>query len=136
MNKNTNNLDEALQQTENLRGLVHGLPEDQVSLQWRSALNEQILAMAAKPKKTLWSLFWKPASGLALAGALTAVVIMQRPAPVAPNLTANSEFASAIFEAHEASYAYREIGVTMPQSQSDPLMNLVDRSEEVDLGAL
>lgn len=137
MNKNINQLDESLEATENLRGLVHGLPDDQVSLQWRSELNEKILAMAAKPRRSWLSLAWRPVSALAVAGAVAFVFMSKSPSPTpSATVASNSEFTNEIFNAHETSIAYREIGVTMPHSQSQPLLNLVDRSEEVDLGAL
>jgi hypothetical protein len=132
-----NSLDEGLKKTENLRGLVHGLPEDQVSLQWRSELNEKIFAMAAKPRRSLVSILWKPVSGLAAMGAVAFVMFANAPQVSKPSSnSSHSEFTAAIIDAHEASYAYREIGVTMPHGEGQPLINLVDRSEEVDLGAL
>jgi hypothetical protein len=132
-------VDEKLAQTDDLRALVHGLPEDSVNLQWRSELNEKILAMAAKPKRNPFALLWRLSSGVAVAGALAIAFVANQPAKathVAVNASKASILSEAILDAHETSYAYREMGVTMPESNGQPLINLVDNTEELDLGTL
>ncbi len=73
-------LDRELQGSEQsqLRKLVRELPEESVSMVWRSALNEKLMAIAAyqrKRRRVIWVL--RPALGIGLAGvmALTFVVI-------------------------------------------------------------
>lgn len=75
------NLDERLAsagQTQ-VRELVKGLADETPSMAWRSGLNEQILAMAAakQKKRNLFGWVWKPAVGLALAGALAGVFLIR-----------------------------------------------------------
>jgi len=139
MNEPIKMVDEKLAQTDNLRALVGGLPEDSVNLQWRSELNEKILAMAAKPKRNPLAWMWRLSGGVAVAGALAIAFVANRPASVSdvdPSLTHASVLSEAILNAHDTSYAYREMGVTMPESNGQPLVNLVDRTEEIDLGTL
>ena len=137
MSKKNYNLDEGLERTDSLRGLLGGLPEESVNLQWRSELNEKILAMAEKPRNR-FAWLWKPSVGLAAVGALVFGVVMLSSKPVANPEVSNpaSQLSAAMLSEHESSYAYREMGVAIPQSQSQSLINLVDRAEEVDLGGL
>ena len=61
-----------------IRSMIQALPEEPVSMAWRSALNEQLLASAAKQRKKrrlLW--FASPAAGLTLVTALAFVVMFQ-----------------------------------------------------------
>jgi hypothetical protein len=63
-----------------IRQTVRALPEETVSLAWRSALNERVLqeAQLSKRRQRLaWLL--RPAVGLAMAGAMAFVVVMRTP---------------------------------------------------------
>lgn len=75
-----NELDEKLNTSGQLqvRDLVKGLAEDQVSMAWRSSLNEKLL-QAAPVKRSAWSRILRPALGLAAAGALALTFVMQQP---------------------------------------------------------
>lgn len=61
-------LDQALSNLEGIRTSVQSLSDETPSLEWRSKLNEALLAVAPAPKKVSW---WKrsliPATGLAAA---------------------------------------------------------------------
>ncbi len=64
---------------------VSAMPEEDLSMAWRSQLNSQILAVAeaqVKRKRQL-NIFWRPAFGLGLAGAIAAVVLF-RPSASTP----------------------------------------------------
>jgi hypothetical protein len=138
MNNNLNNLDEKLERSESVHGLVQGLPEETVSLQWRSELNERILATAAQPRRSWLAWAWRPAVGLALTASV-AGVIMFRPQPAMDTVEENNrggEVASVILNAHETSYAYREMGTAMPSGNAVSLANLAERPDDVDLGTL
>lgn len=78
-----------------MRDVVRALPEDSVSMAWRSALNERLLAEAVTPKRRFaWLNFsWRPAVGLALAGALAGIIIF-RPNSAAPATSAHGATAS------------------------------------------
>ncbi len=76
---------------------VRALPEETVSLAWRSALNERLAPIAAKKvrvRRVGW--LWKPTAGLAMAGAL-AVAVMFR---IAPSPTISSVSVSSGVEAN------------------------------------
>lgn len=69
-------LDGAAQQA--MRAVVKGLPEDTLSMTWRSSLNERLLAEAAtqqKQKRVRW--FLRPALGLGLACTLAVVTLFR-----------------------------------------------------------
>lgn len=63
-----------------IANIVRDLPEDTVSMAWRSALNEKLAPMAAKQERArriTW--IWKPSLGLALAATLAVVMVMRIP---------------------------------------------------------
>jgi hypothetical protein len=61
--------------------IVKALPEETLSMSWRSDLNARLRSEAARRKKlNLFGWIWKPTVGVALAGAL-AVAFMVRPEP-------------------------------------------------------
>jgi hypothetical protein len=66
---------------EAMRSLVRALPEEEVSLRWRSELNERIRREAgtapARRSFALWA--WKPAVALALAGSFAVVALLRSP---------------------------------------------------------
>ena len=83
MNKRTqevSQIDEKLSSVgqQAIKGMVKSLPEDTLSMAWRSSLNEKLLEAAAKKRKKqrlVWVL--RPALGLSLACALAVVVMFQ-----------------------------------------------------------
>lgn len=87
-----------------IRSVVKGLPEDTLSMAWRSSLNEKILAEAAvKPKRRSVSWFLRPALGLGLACTL-AVVVLFRGHGVSPSssLPADTEgLEAALVNVHQ-----------------------------------
>ncbi len=79
-------LDEKLAAQAQIADAVKALPEEPLSLAWRSDLNTKLHAMAARRKKLdLFGWIWKPAAGVALAGALAVAFVAREPgmAPVA-----------------------------------------------------
>jgi hypothetical protein len=68
-----------------VREVVRALPEETLSLTWRSDLNLRLRGEAArKRKRMVFGWVWKPTAGLALAGAL-AVGIFLHPATAPTN---------------------------------------------------
>lgn len=62
------------------REIVQGLPEEPLSLTWRSSLNARLAEVAVRRRRlNLLGWMWKPAAGLAVAGALAVAVVLQRP---------------------------------------------------------
>jgi hypothetical protein len=68
-----------------IREVVKRLPEDSLSLAWRSSLNERLHAI--RPV-SVWRSFlsrsWRPAFGLALSGCLAILVTLRHTEPPAP----------------------------------------------------
>lgn len=136
MSGNLNNLDEKLERTEEMRGLVRSLPEETVSLQWRSELNERLLMEAAQPKRSWFAWAWRPMAGLAAAAAITAVVMFNAPKPVETSTSDQSvAVVNQLYGAHETAVAYRTLGTPAPISEERPA-DPMSGYEEVDLGAL
>lgn len=79
MSDNQNRIDEQLCSPGQMamRDVVQSLPEDTLSMAWRSSLNEKILEGAAKKRqRRRWLWFLAPSAGLAVACALATVVIL------------------------------------------------------------
>ncbi len=90
--------------------VVQALPEETVSMAWRSALNEKVLlASKARQRAKVINWVWRPTAGLALASALAIVFVMRTGAPVmsAPSgLTSNSVEAKLVAFHRDSSLAY------------------------------
>jgi len=120
-----------------IRDLVRGLPEETVSMAWRSSLNEQLLVVAAKQRKKrriLW--FSGPAVGISLATALAFVVLFQpssHPTVKAPEYGIES----AILNDHHSSTLSNEVStaglnsteVSTEANESDPVDGLWNEAD-------
>lgn len=75
-----------------MRDAVRALPEEPLSLAWRSDLNTRLLGAAARKRKLdLFGWVWKPTAGLALAGALAVAIMFKPMAPSQPTVTTGIE---------------------------------------------
>jgi len=113
-NQNLNGVDAKLNSSEQqtISRIVKALPEDTVSMAWRSSLNEQLLAVAAKQRKKqrmLW--FIRPALGLSLATVL-AVVVMFHPVDKQVPIQPDHSVESAILSDHHNSVLMNEVSST------------------------
>lgn len=86
-----------------MREVVQALPEDSLSMAWRSGLNERLIAEGARHQRRrrfTWAL--RPAAGLAMAGALAAVIVIRTsPVPsVSSNPAPKDSFEAALLSAH------------------------------------
>lgn len=80
MSTQRNNLDHDLQSESQLkiREIVRALPQESLSLSWRSQLNERLLQSKVQPRwKVRLVQNWKPALGLAVAGCLALTVSLR-----------------------------------------------------------
>lgn len=69
-----------------IRHAVGSLPDESPSLAWRSALNARLLQAAARRRKMrVFGWMWKPAMGLAVAGALAVAFVMRMPTSADPS---------------------------------------------------
>jgi hypothetical protein len=97
---------------QSVRNIMQLMPEDTVSLQWRSALNEKLLALAPTKKKLSAAVVGLRALvGVALASAVCLVVFVksdsgkEQPA----SMVDPSTFASALITEHRQSVVSNEI---------------------------
>lgn len=117
--------------------LVSELPDETVSLAWRSQLNEKLIAMAEKPKpRPFWAIAWKPAAGLAIASALALVVVLQMSPTQRPSeASLPSDNSSVILTAHTEGSTWAELGTT-PASDSAASVPSIDDFADLDLDTL
>ena len=120
--------------------LVGGLPEDSLSLAWRSQMNEKLMvaAKATQRKKRLgWVL--KPAFGLACASAL-AVLVTFRTDPMPTSFHSTGALEAAIVQKHVDNVEYSDmVGAGLNPMESKPTAGYVTSSSdwsEVDLDSL
>jgi hypothetical protein len=98
-------LDQRLQSPAQLavRDAVQALPEDSLSMSWRSGLNERLIAVAEqrRRKQRFW-LFFRPTAGLVAACGLVAVLFIQQAPTQAPASKApRSEIGTALVSFHQ-----------------------------------
>lgn len=102
-----------------LKRIVSDLPEEGLSLTWRSELNEKLRALPVTAPRRF--AFWKPVAGLALASALAVVAFVPRSGV---NPTSPSDIEDQLVRTHISSAADREVagtGLTAHESQRETL---------------
>jgi hypothetical protein len=139
-------LDERLASSaqQSVRGLVASLPDEQVSMAWRSSLNERLLQSAAKKRRQrVLSWVLKPAFGLAVAGALATVIIMRQPAQEPTSVPPSSgAIEASIVAVHRENAAYSDMvgaGLAPVEATSDRTTKSVETApdwNEVDIDTL
>ena len=96
---------------------ISELPDEEVSLEWRSQLNEQLQLSAPKPKKNPFKWFY--ACGAAVAACALGIVLMNKPAaqsaPVAVTPEEEAKLEAILVEAHHRD----ERGIVIPASTTD-----------------
>lgn len=109
MKKNQIDIDEKLNCASQLKikEVVKSLPEEELSLAWRSELNEKLLAIQAPVRKAWWKAMWVPSSGLALAAAIASVMFF---APKPTDKVSSESVASLMLEAHEEGRVLADLG--------------------------
>ena len=124
-----------------MRELVSSLPEDSLSLAWRSQLNERLLESAGRSRRRsrmLWVL--KPSLGLAMAGALAAVVMLKLDTVQPVVAHQNSGLEAALVQDHRSSVELTDmVGAGLNPLESHPTSSYAaDGSDwnEVDLDSL
>lgn len=95
-----------------MRDVVRALPEESLSMAWRSGLNEALLAEGAKRQRRrrfLW--LFRPAAGLAMAGALAAVFVIRTSTVVdpAPKPTTTPSLEAELLSAHNQVSQYADV---------------------------
>lgn len=126
-----------------VRDAVRNLPEEPLSMAWRSQLNEQIVAVTVKKQRVqLFGWIWKPAAGLAVACSL-AVLFVWRTQPtnfVQPSRN-DSGIEAALMAAHQESTVMSYVvgpGLAARDPETAQKLNLTreDDWSEVDFNSL
>ncbi|MDR3689144.1 MAG: hypothetical protein P4L46_07170 [Fimbriimonas sp.] len=106
-----NSVDDMIESPEqhSVRKLVQALPEESLSLAWRSSLNEKLLeTAAAKKRRNRLNWILRPALGLGLASVL-AVIVLFHPSQAPKSSTPDRGIESAIVSDHRASVLLGEV---------------------------
>ena len=139
-NLNGKDLDQELSSPAQMqvREIVQALPEETVSLSWRSDLNARLHAEVARRRKlNLFGWIWKPAAGLALAGALALAFMIRPPAPGSPETRSDVEKALVnSYVDNTASWEVTGDGITVNEVKetANPKPVPIDFDQE-DVGA-
>lgn len=118
-------LDEHLQ-TESqqlLKSVVSAVPDEEVSMTWRSNLNGRLLELGKSVEKRRRSLLiWRPALGLGLAGLLALVLVLKpyEVDPPAANVATMSVEATLLDEHMEAVRATEIAGAGLASYEARP----------------
>jgi hypothetical protein len=95
-----------------MREVVQALPEESLSMAWRSGLNERLIAEGARHQRRR-RFFWmlRPAAGLAMAGALAAVFMIRTSSvpDVTPNTGGSDSFEAALLSAHNEASQFADV---------------------------
>ncbi len=120
-----------------VRKLVSNVPDDELSLAWRSALNERLL-VAAPLKKQKMAWFLRPAMGLAFAGALAAVVMIRTSPMETPIVRSTGTLEAALVRDHQQNLMMSDVaGLGVNPLESRPTESSVgDDWSEVDFTSL
>jgi hypothetical protein len=93
---------------EQVSRLVHALPDDPLSMVWRSGLNARLALEAAKQRrKFVFGWMWKPALGFAACMLLASVTILRHPAPVPTG--SNDGVEQALVKSHIDNFASMDV---------------------------
>ncbi len=111
-------LDEEIERLEPVRNALRDLPSDELSLQWRSQLNERLAAEAkpAAPRRNVFTLWPVAVSGVA-ACALAVALFMPRGGSSAATGTVSRTETSVearLVRSHEEFQNARDLGVGAP----------------------
>ena len=121
---------------QSVRQLIKAMPEDTVSLQWRSSLNEKLLALApGKKKLSALVIGFRTLTGLGIASILF-LVVFTRVSTVKPMLSqsfSGSALASALLDEHRHSEDSGEIaGAGVADVESDSQSSGQNSTDDID----
>jgi len=137
-------LDSKLESTGQLqvRQLVQSMPDEPVSMAWRSSLNERVMAsIEAKRRKRRAAWFLSPALGLGLAGALAFVVLTKPTVGADPQPKASASIEAQLVASHQDTIRYYEgTGIGLSQDEvvngKSSVSGISSDYGEVDLASL
>jgi hypothetical protein len=121
-----------------IREVVKALPDETLSLAWRSELNTKIHAAIVRRKKLdLFGWIWKPAAGIAVASAFAVMFLAKAPL-VAPVARSSGDLERALVNAHietSVSWDVAEGGVTAGEAKENAGVPVPNEWEQEDVGA-
>lgn len=120
---------------------VRTMPEETVSMAWRSELNEKLVAgIQAKHKKRRFAWVLSPALGLGLAGALAVVLMTKTTPPVDGPITPNQPaLEDSLVATHQDALRYTDVtgvGLNPDEIVSKRSATAIYDFDEVALGSL
>lgn len=130
-------LDQALDSkgSQAIREIVKGLPEEELSMLWRSQLNDKIQAMATPKKSRFGGLVWKTGLGLGLAGVMAFAMIMKMPSSHASMTASPQNIEATLLNSHAEGEVAAEVAgpgsvstASMTTQTSTSAQTLVDWS--------
>lgn len=124
-----------------IRQAVQSMPEDHVSMAWRSQLNERLTAVVAvKQRKRRFAWILSPALGLGMAGALAVMMMAKSPDQLeSPVVSTNAKLEESLVASHRDILQYSDItgvGLNTDEVVSKRSSNASYSYDEVDFGSL
>jgi hypothetical protein len=124
-----------------IRQAVRAMPEDTVSMSWRSELNEKLVAgIQAKQKKRRFAWILSPALGLGLAGALAVVMMTKTTSTVVDQpMSHQSALEESLVATHQDALRYTDVtgvGLNPDEVVSKRSATALYDFDEVALGSL
>ena|SRR5579871_1609421 len=125
-----------------MREVVKALPEETLSLAWRSELNAKLReGTASQQRSRRFGWAWKPAAGLVAASALAFTLVFHQPSPAIEQAAAGSGLEKALVNHYVDSTASWEVagdGVTVNEVKEAASANPVpvDNNDQEDVGAI
>jgi hypothetical protein len=124
-----------------IRQAVRAMPEDTVSMAWRSELNQRVVAgIQAKQKKRRFAWILSPALGLGVAGALAVVLMTKTPTVVnLPSASKAPALEESLVATHQDALRYTDVtgvGLNPDEIVTKRSAPAVYDFDEVALGSL
>lgn len=124
-----------------IRQVVQSMPDEQVSMAWRSQLNERLTTVVvAKQRKRRFTWILSPALGLSLAGALAMIVMTKTPTQMdTAGVGAGTKLEESLVASYQDSLRYSDItgvGLNTDEVVSKRSSQAVYDYNEVDFGSL
>ena len=123
-----------------VRNLVSSVPDDELSMAWRSSLNERLLVTAQQTQKKKQRVAWflRPAMGLSLTGALAALLMIRTAPMTMPAVRSSGNLEAALVQDHQQNLVMSDVaGLGVNPMESRPTESIMsDDWAEVDFESL
>lgn len=124
-----------------IKQAVQAMPEEHISMAWRSQLNEKLSAVVeTKQRKRRFAWILSPALGLGLAGALAIVVMTKTPTPSSSTaFDSTPRLEESLIASHQETLRYSDItgvGLNTDEVVTKRSVTPAYDYNEVDFGSL